>query len=145
MFNWKLYDTMVEAVEGYEENITIKYERGCIYLKPSNSLYYIIFWTPMNKMPIFERAELQERLGDATFWRVELEEMRNNIDDFHIEGNGYDMEDMIQFSLVGGRMAHELHKNPTAAGWEELFNVMYKPEYIQGEYMLYKLKYGSEV
>ena len=145
MFNWKLYDTMLEAVEGYEENITLRYHHGCIYLEPYNSPYYIIFWTPMNKMPIFTRSEVKEHLGDSKFWRFELEEMRNQIDDFHIEGNGYDMEDMMQFSLVGARMADEIEKDPTAAGWEELFNVMYKPEYIQGEYMLYKLKYGSEV
>ena len=110
MFNWKLYDTFISACE--KRDLKITYTHGTCTVGRGEFPYYIILWTPMNKMPMWEKIEKKERLGDSDFWKHELEDIRDNVTD----------------------------QDPTVEKWLEIFDLFNNRKFIQSEYFLWKLQ-----
>jgi len=143
MFNWKLYDTFVEAAD--QRDLTVTYTHGTATVGRKDFPYYIILWTPMNKMPMWEQKVKKERMGDTEYWKYKLEGLRDNISDFHVEFAGNNVEDMIHFSTVGYmKYARSLQQYPTVEKWLEVFDLLNNTTFVQSEYFLYKLQEDPE-
>jgi len=139
MFNWKLYDTFISACE--KRDLKITYTHGTCTVGRGEFPYYIILWTPMNKMPMWEKIEKKERLGDSDFWKHELEDIRDNVTDFHVEFAGTGLDDSLHFSTVGWwKYTRSIHQDPTVEKWLEIFDLFNNRKFIQSEYFLWKLQ-----
>ena len=143
IFNWKLYHTFTQACE--QRDFDIRYTHGTCQVGRQEWPAYVILWTPMNKMPIFERETKRLRMGDNDYWKFELESLENEIDDFHVEIASHDLDNMMKASCVGWwKLCHPLEENPTIEGWLDVIDFCQDQDRINKEYFMYKLQQDPE-
>jgi len=143
MFNWKLYHTFKKACDELELNIT--YTHGTCKIGKKDWPAYVILWTPMNKLPIWDKSDRMERVSESNHWKFELEGMENNVDDFHVEIASNDLDNMMKASAVGWwKLCDPVYREPTVERWLDIIDFCQSQDRIDKEYFMYKLQEDPE-
>lgn len=97
VYNWKLWDNFVGAAEELGLELHSQ-DGGCVYIEVPKNIqekFYIMCWTPLNKLYSVARERASSNILDH--WKMRLKDLRQNHDDFHLEFGAKDCENGSMF------------------------------------------------